>query len=208
MKAFEPQLDCNTLSPNVIDFYENTMDYRLFSTVKWHTWFMPFALMYKLISRKMQQINLPLHRRQIEMTGAIHSVDEELDGRESVRAWVRKVDDETAFVALYSIHENAGRTYMNIALPLPFSAMIGVLDLIQHGSDLQLTSKKLSSPTSDAGIYLAVKKKVLKLPIEEDFLVRETEDGSLIAKHKMWIFKIPFLTINYSIRRSSIERPF
>ena len=92
MKVFE--LDSNTLSPKVIDFYENTTDYRLFSTVKWHTWFMPFALVYKLVSRKTQQINLPLHRNQTEMTGAIHSVDKELDGRESVRAWVRKIEDE------------------------------------------------------------------------------------------------------------------
>ena len=205
MKVFEPQIDCKTLAPKVVDFYENTVDYRLFATVKWHTWFMPFALIYKLISRKMEQINLPLHRRQIEMTGMIHSVDEKLDGRESVRAWVRKVGQRTAFVALYSTHKNEGRTYMNIALPMPFSAMIGVLDLIQHGCDLQLTSKKLSSPTSDAGIYLAVKNRVLKLPIEEDFFVRETEDGSLIAEHKMWIFSIPFLTINYSIHHSSIE---
>ncbi|WP_249336657.1 YndJ family protein [Sporosarcina sp. Marseille-Q4063] len=206
MKVFE--MDSNTLSPKIVDFYENTVDYRLFASVKWHDWFMPFAIVYKLISRKMEQINLPLHRREVEMTGMIHSVDGKLDGRERVRAWIRNVNHETAFVALYSIHENEGRTYMNIALPLPFSAMIGALDLIQHGSDLQLTSKKLNSPTSDAGIYLAIKKRLLKLPIEEDFFVRETEDGSLIANHKMWIFSIPFLTINYSIRHSSIGRPF
>jgi hypothetical protein len=208
MTVFESQLDCNLLSPKVVDFYENTVDYRLFATVKWQAWFMPFAFVYKVISRKMEQINLPLHPREIEMTGMIHSVDEKLDGRKGVRAWVRNVNQETAFVALYSIHENEGRTYMNIALPLPFSAMIGVLDLMHHGSDLQLTSKKLNSPTSDAGIYLAIKKRLLKLPIEEDFFVRETGDGSLIANHNMWIFSIPFLTINYSIHHSSIGRPF
>ncbi len=208
MKVFEPQLDCHTLSPKVIDFYENTVDYRLFASVKWHAWFMPFAVVYKAISRKLKQINLPLHRREIEMTGVILSVDEELDGRASVRAWVRNVNGETAFVALYSIHENEERTYMNIALPLPFSTMIGVLDLMQDGRDLRLTSQNLNAPTPDAGIYLAVKKKILKLPIEEDFIVRENKDGSLIATHKMWIFSIPFLTINYSIHHNSIERPF
>lgn len=199
MKIFEPQLNCSTLAPTVIDFYENTTDYRLFATVKWHTWFKPFAFVYKLLSRKIAQINLPLHQKQVEMTGAIYPVTHEQDGRENVRAWVRNIQQETVFIALYSTHKNNGRNYMNIALPLPFSSMFGILELNQIDNELQLTSKKLSSPMSDAGIYLAIKKLILKLPIEEDFIVRERSDGSLIAKHKMWVFSIPFLTINYEI---------
>lgn len=205
MKMFEPQLNCNTLAPTVIDFYENTTDYRLLATVKWHTWFKPFAFVYKLLSRKIAQINLPLHQKQVEMTGAIYPVASELDSREKVRAWVRNIKQETAFIALYSTHENNGRSYMNIALPLPFSSMYGILELNQMDNELQLTSKKISSPTSDAGIYLAIKKSILKLPIEEDFIVRETNTGSLIAEHKMWIFSLPFLTINYEIHHQTAE---
>ena len=205
MKVFEPQLNCSTLTPAVIDFYENTTDYRLFATVRWHTWFKPFSFIYKCLSRKTQQINLPLHQNQIEMTGAIYPVATEQDSRENVRAWVRNIKQETAFIALYSTHKNNGRSYMNIALPLPFSSMFGILELNQIDNELQLTSKKLSSPTSDAGIYLAIKKSILKLPIEEDFIVRETGNGSLIAEHKMWIFSIPFLTINYTIMQGSTD---
>lgn len=53
-------------------------------------------------------------------------------------------------------HENKGRAYMNIALPLPFSSMYGILVLHQKGHSLQLTSQKLVDETSDAGIYLAI----------------------------------------------------
>ena len=49
--------------------------------------------------------------------------------RDNVRVWMRKIGDDTAFVALYSTHEKNGRSYMNIALPLPFSSMIGILEL-------------------------------------------------------------------------------
>lgn len=200
MRIYEPFINCETLAHRVVDFYENTIDYRLFATVKWHTWFKPFAFLYTFISRQTAQINLPLHRRKVEMTGGIYTLQNECDGRENVRIWIRRIAEDTAFVALYSQHKTNDRMYMNIALPLPFSSMIGILELHQVNDALQLTSKKISSSTSDAGIYLATgKNRLFTLPIAEDFIVREMEDGTLSAQHKMWIFSIPFLTIHYSI---------
>ncbi|MEK5037576.1 YndJ family protein [Sporosarcina sp. FSL K6-3457] len=197
---------CVTISPGIIHFYENTTDYRLFTTVKWRTWFKPVAFLYALISRQTQQINLPVHNRQVEMTGDVLALRDGVDGRKNVRAWVRKIDKNTAFVALYAEHTHAGRTYMNIALPLPFSTMTGILELHQVGNELQLTSKKISSPNSDAGIYLSWKANHLfKLPIEENFMVREMADGTLLARHSMWLFSLPFLTIEYLIHHK--ERP-
>ncbi|MCM3710207.1 YndJ family protein [Sporosarcina luteola] len=192
----------NKVSPRILDFYENTIDYRLFSTVHWHAWFKPFAFLYSFISRRTEQINLPLHRNEVEMTGDILTIYDGIDGRKDVRAWIRKVDEQYAFVALYSSHQtNEGRNFMNIALPLPCSTMTGVLEMIEHGDDLQLTSRK-TCPDSDAGIYLTTKLgKYFSLPLEEDFVVREEGDGSLTARHEMWIFSIPFLTIHYRIHK-------
>ena len=189
------------VAPAVSDFYENTMDYRLHASVRWHRWFLPFAFVYALISRKTEQINLPLHSREVEMTGDVLLLDRQ-DGREHTRAWIRKIGERLTFLALYSHHQNAfGRTFMNIALPLPFSTMTGVLELNKVGEDLQLTSRK-SDPTSDAGTYLSFRwSTYFKLPIEENFLVREETDGRLSAIHTMRIFTIPFLTINYTIRK-------
>lgn len=192
------------LSPRIAEFYENTTDYQLVATVKWRSWFKPFAFLYSLISRKTQQINLPTHGRKVEMTGNVSVLQDEVDGRTKVRAWLRKIGDDTAFVALYSHHTHAGRTYMNIALPLPFSTMTGILELNQTGNALQLTSKKVSSQNGDSGIYLSFKRgHLFKLPIEESFVVREMKDGTLHAHHEMWIFSIPFLTIDYVIAYNS-----
>ncbi len=205
MSIYEPQINRETLSPLVVDFYENTMDYRLFATIKWHSWFKPFAFVYSFVSRKMQQINLPLKQEEVEMTGAIYPLKEGIDGRNHVRAWMRKVDGVPAFVALYSAHKNKDRTYMNIALPLPFSSMVGILELNQIENGLQLTSKKGCTFQSDAGIYLTTHtKQRFKLPIEEVFNVQEIDGGILTAQHDMWIFSIPFLTIQYSIHRNEI----
>ena len=60
-----------SLSPRIIDFYENTTDYQLISSVKWHSWIKPFAFIYAFMSQKTQQINLPLHARKVEMTGDV-----------------------------------------------------------------------------------------------------------------------------------------
>ena len=132
------------------------------------------------------------------MTGDIIAVE---DGRLKTRAWLRKIGSDVIFVALYSLHEKDEKTYMNIALPLPFSSMTGILELREQDNlNLLLTSS--GSDNSDAGIYLSFNKYVFKLPLHEQFLIEEI-CGQLSAKHRMKIFSIPFLSIDYTIVHKS-----
>ncbi|HZG71478.1 MAG TPA: hypothetical protein VEY51_08060, partial [Chondromyces sp.] len=165
----------------------------------------PFAIIYRLVSRYVQQINLPLSRKTMEMNGDLFAIKEEVDGRRSPRAWVRKRKGEVIFVALYSWHQTKEKTYMNIALPLPWSSMIGILELNQVGNGLELSSKK-QRKHSDSGIYLAWNNRLLALPIEETFYIHQVEDGTLRAQHHMWIFSVPFLKINYVIHHKDSEQ--
>lgn len=201
MNSYEPQVNVSTLAPTIKDFYENTKNYKLYAQVKWHWWFIPLAFMYRLISQRVQQINLPITKKKVEMTGDILSIKRELDGRKAPRAWVRKIKDKVIFVALYSEHVSKDRTYMNIALPLPASTMVGILKLEQNEHHLILSSK--SKEDDEAGIYLAIGKMLPKLPIAEEFYLEEVDNGKLIATHDMWIFGIPFLTINYDIMKKT-----
>lgn len=188
-------VDVKTLPKTIIHFYENTDQYQLFAAVKWATWFKPFAILYKLISTKLQQLNLPISSKRNEMTFKIRTVDSVVDGRKNPRVWMRQVKGNTVFVAIYSQHKTKGRTYMNIALPLPYSSMIGILQLEAIDESLILTSEGVG----DSGIYLAYGNTLFKLPLSEFFLIKETSIGSLIAHHKMRIFGIPFLQIEYTI---------
>lgn len=198
MSTYKSDVHLETLAPSIIHFYEHTHCYRLWAKVQWKGWFRPFVYAYHLISKRFQQLNLPITRQQVEMNGNIYPIQEELDGRYRPRAWVRKIDEEVVFVALYSYHQNHGRTYMNISLPLPNAAMVGVLELQQIGSDLQITSKG-SKLDSDSGIYLAFNEYLWKLPLEEQFQIKEVEIGRVEAHHQMWICGIPFLKIKYKI---------
>ncbi|KOS68582.1 hypothetical protein AEA09_08480 [Lysinibacillus contaminans] len=191
-------VDTSKLPLAISHFYEQTHKYKLTASVQWSTWFKPFAFIFQGISRWMQQLNLPFSSQPIEMTGAIVQVDEQLDGRKSPRAWIRKMEGQTIFVAIYSQHTTAQTTYMNIALPLPFSTMIGVLYLFEENGELHLTSKH----TEDAGIYLAIRDFLFKLPLHEHFTITATRETSMTAIHTMRIFGLPFLRIDYEIERA------
>ena len=190
-------VDTKNLPQTIPHFYEQTHAYTLTASVQWRTWFKPFALIYQGISRWMQQLNLPFSSQPIEMTGNIVRVDEQLDGRIAPRAWIRKIGQQTTFVAIYSHHTKAQTTYMNIALPLPFSTMIGVLYLYEESGKLHLTSAR----GGDAGIYLAIQHFLFKLPLNEHFIIKATDDMTLTAVHTMRILGLPFLRIDYTIGR-------
>lgn len=197
--VYKEDIAVDSMSSTIRDFYENTNNYALFAKVKWHTWFKPFAAVYRVVSMILKQINLPLSNEEMEMTGAIVPIKEEDDGRISPRAWIRKINGKVCFVAIYSYHRTGNSTYMNIGLPLPGATLLGILQLEQCGNSLKLSSKKCRSQASDAGTYLSTKHFLWKVPIEEQFYVEERSPGHLIATHRMWICSIPFLSIQYRI---------
>ncbi|MGD6873679.1 YndJ family protein [Sutcliffiella horikoshii] len=188
-------VDVKVLPETIVQFYEQTERYQLVASVKWSTWFKPLAWCYKWVSTQLQQLNLPISSKPTEMTYTIRAVDPVLDGRKSPRAWIRKVKNNTVFVAIYSQHKTEGRTYMNIALPLPFSSMIGILQLDVVDGKLVLSSEG----ERDSGIYLAVGSTIFKLPLSEYFVISEQSRGVLTAEHKMKIFGVPFLRVDYRI---------
>lgn len=188
--------DTTNLPKSIAEFYEHTNCFSLYARVHWRAWFKPFAFIYKGLSCVMKQINLPLGRKRVEMKGVIVAVDAKVDGRVKPRAWIRKISDETVFTAIYSKH-TSNQTYMNIALPLPFSAMIGILSLYEENGKLHLTS----NASGDAGTYLAIKNAVFQLPIHEHFVLEESSPSTLTAIHNMTIFGMHFLRIDYEIHR-------
>ena len=140
------------LAPRISDFYENTLHYSLYASVKWATWFKPFAFIYQFISRRIGQLNLPYSKALIKMDGEIMKVDAAQDGRENPRVWQRRANGQTIFSAIYSVHTTDNETYMNIALPLPKSAMHGILTVAVKDDKLYLTSDF----PGDAGTYFSI----------------------------------------------------
>lgn len=198
--------DANQLSPTIMDFYENTVDYDLKAKISWSKWFLPFAYLYQRISLRLQQIHLGVNREWQKMSGQIVGIDSSKDGRRKVRAWVRQNEKgETIFVALYSLHSYLGKGYMNIALPLPLGNMTGILKPLNHEDKLILTSHHSSKGSpGDEGIYFRTRFLTSRLPLAETFVLKEISTGNLQAHHQMWLFGIKFLQIQYQIQKTAL----
>ncbi|MEC1261915.1 YndJ family protein [Bacillus swezeyi] len=195
---FRPEM----LPPMMIDFYENTANYVLKAEIAWRPWFKPFAFIYQMFSARIGQIHLGMKSGWQAMNGSIIGVDSDKDGRENVRAWVRTNEEgETIFVALYSVHTHEKTTYMNIALPLPFSHMTGILKPKAEDGCLILTSREPQSARGDEGIFLSTRAGTFKLPLAERFKIKAAGQDRLFAFHRMWLFGIRFLDIQYDIEK-------
>lgn len=189
-------------------FYEATPRFRLEAKTTWKRGFWRASRLYYWMTGRVGQLHLEPHRQEArvqEMVGSVIPVLEDADGRAKPRAWIR-VDKETGdpiFVAVYSSYSNRGVTYMNIALPLPYAVMTGILRAGNDGENgLLLTSEKHVAGPRHEGIYLTIGKGfTVKLPISETFHVQlgGGDDGRLSAVHRMKFLGISCLTIEYEI---------
>ncbi|MES5894769.1 YndJ family transporter [Bacillus cereus group sp. RP43] len=187
---------------SIIRFYENTKEYQLQSNIKWTRWFRPVAFCYEKMSKRVEQIHLGMGGKWETMHSSIIGIIDEKDGRENVRAWLRKNEaGESIFVALYAKHTHKNETYMNIGLPLPYSNMTGILKLCNKSNDLIITSKLRRNSKGDEGIYLHTRFFTIRLPLAETFIIKESKDQILEANHRMWIFGVKFLEIDYEIKK-------
>ena len=102
---------------------------------------------------------------------------------------------------------------MNIAFPLPWSNLTSILYLSSiEGGGLQLTSRHDRYWEGDHGVYLAVRRRGYRLPLDETIVVHPatTLRGRestirLRARHRMWLAGLRFLTLDYEIRSVATE---
>ncbi|WHY30871.1 YndJ family protein [Bacillus wiedmannii] len=196
------EFDMAKIPLSITCFYENTKEYELQSYVKWARWFRPVAFCYEKMSQRVGQIHLGMGGKWETMHGSIVGIIDEKDGREDVRAWLRNNEaGESIFVALYSKHTYKNETYMNIGLPLPYSNMTGILKLYSDSKELIITSKLRENGKGDEGIYLHTRFFTIRLPLAETFIIKENTNHILEANHRMWIFGVKFLEIDYEIKK-------
>jgi hypothetical protein len=190
--------------PKIRSFYENTILYDLAAQIKWHGVFQMLAKIFKVWSKRSQQINLPTNQDEVVLiNGEIIGVNnKEQYWNKNLRAWIRtyKDTDQTMFVAIYSDHYHNNEQYLHITLPIPKCNLTGILRM-EHGADqsLQITSLPRRGRHGDEGIYLMIKNLSIRLPLNEHFLIWVDEYGRLQATHRMWLFGLEMLSIEYEI---------
>jgi len=207
--------DIDSLSPDIIRFYEHTDRHKLHVYPIWAESFKYPARFYKWFAKRVNQMNLPLEPEGDDRT--IHSrimkLHDEKDGRESVRAWVRTYaeSDEIVYLAGYASHVYKNQRYMNISFPLPLGHITSVLRLQTGDNMLSLSSINTFDTIGDQGVYFVTPLFTLRLPFNEiidvyDAPLQDTpttevfdKTGAVFARHRMWFFGYPFLTLYYTI---------
>lgn len=216
-----PDFQSATLAPELRRFYERTEEYKLLIRPDWRPGFRLAARIYKSVfSSRIEQMNFPLdaESREDRIVSRILPIRDELDGRAHVRAWVRtySASGRAVYAAAYSDHRRDGRTFMNIAFPLPGANMTSVLRLntvADRPGALVLTSFPERQNRGDEGVYLATRWFYFRLPINETIAVYPADESAarnqtagpeilLTARHDMYLFGLRCLTLEYQIYRA------
>lgn len=216
-KDFNP----SQVDKEIRSFYEQTYRYNLIVQPHWTKGFKWSAKIYRKFANRMGQMCLPISKLGGELIQSkILPIDNKIDGRTNVRAWVRTyaASGDPVYIAAYSTHSERGEAYMNIAFPLFGGNLTSILKLQElptdhlKGSNLSLTTLSNSTGSGgDEGVYFVNSLLPIRLPINETIRIwsashsplkpfdQETEKSSLIAQHEMWLFGIKFLTLDYYI---------
>lgn len=210
--------DTTALPPEIIAFYEDTAMFELDLQGYWRGPFVVAGWLWStFIAPALGQLGLPRPGQLLQdsaLDSQIVDVDEDLDGRANPRGWVRhwKHDGSVLYVAAYAEHERDHVRYMNIAFALPAGFNLTSILHLARAADgaLTLTSRHHQNVVGDQGVYLVRNGKPFRLPLDETISVYAAEDAppdlspanaTLVARHDMWFLGIPYLTMNYQIRR-------
>jgi hypothetical protein len=202
-----PDFDPAAVHPLVREFYEHTTRFTLDIVPRWRTWVRPGYLLYRtLVARPLGQANVPMNLREA-LRGVRSRIDTvTVDGVET-RGWIRSFADtgEPIYVGIYTTYRHGDRGYVSVGFPLPQANFTATLAPRQRERGLMLTS---SGHDGQTGHYLSHvdehTRDLTTLAVRgfaEDLDVYVDDAGELRAEHAFAVFGLPFLRLDYTIRR-------
>ncbi len=225
-----PDFAPDEIDPRIRAFYEITDCHELLVYPDWRKGFRLLGHLYKRLSTRVGQMNLPLSAESGEdhIESRILPIQDLLDGRSNVRAWVRtyRHTGRAVYVAAYSSHADDHQRYMNIAFPFPGGNLTSILRLTTFSDSttekgLSLTSLPSSGAPGDEGVYFVTRFLPIRLPMNETIKVWPTDAANgakiithtvpatttIVARHDVWVFGLHSLTLYYAIFPSELQTP-
>lgn len=216
-----PGLSPDHVAPAIRAFYQRTGEHEMIVLPSWRMGFRAAGRLWARLARRIGQLQLPVRAEPggDALVSRIVAVDAVADGRRAPRSWIRTFPDgEALYVAVYSTHRRGDRAYMNIAFPLPGGNLTSILRMDHLGDGVTVSTRA----GGDCGIYLALRLLgrtwALRLPMSETIEVWTADDRSapealrqwgrgwqLLARHRLWICGLPYLTLDYAMRRRAAQ---
>jgi hypothetical protein len=204
------RFDPSTVAASVRQFFEQAGEYELAVSPDWATPWRQLAVLYRPIATRIGQLSVPLvsadgdrvlSGRVVAVTGG--------DAQTGDRAWIRSNvgraigADRMTYVGIYDPYSSGGRSYLRVTFPLPGSNLTGIIRVENGGTDrkgLVLSSFPDARNGDDAGLYLLIAGRSVRLPLNEALVVEpDDESGSVRAVHNVELLGVQVFTLRYDI---------
>ena len=212
-EAFDP----STLAPEIVEFYEHTMRWRLELWFQWCPVALPFGwVISSLFARRLQQLSLPL--RPLD---SAHGIDSEIvkvvddSGHQLGAAWLRTLRStgETVYSGWYGTATLPERSQpsVRVVFPLPNgSVTVFLRPEVTERDGLRLVSP--IEPFGGDGAYLVVRGHgtmawVRRVPIVERFELSVDEDRHLRTDHSLRLWSLPVIDLHYRLDPVAVPPP-
>lgn len=201
----------NRLSKNVIDFYENTSNYKLYLTTKWNPAFLVFGqLLKKLFSNRLEQLNIPLrnNKNSQEMNSEIVQLIDKATEKVKRTIWLRtfKKTNQVVYSGVYETCKIPnGKVCIKAIFPLPNGSATVILQPVV-GENGELILKSAGRKIGDSGFYFLLKDKNGNLWTKfiksfKDNLTVSSENGKITANQKLTFYGFNVLNFKYEIKK-------
>lgn len=203
--------DLKKLSPDVIDFYENTSNYDLVLKAKWNPIFKVFGLLVKIIfSNRIEQLNVPIKDLEGSMglTNQIIKLVDSQTNKVKRTVWLRtfKSTGKVVYSGVYGtcVLPN-GPTCIKAVFPLPNgNATVILAPRVGQNGELILDSS--GQKIGDSGFYFLLmdsKSEIWTKFIRsfKDTLVVGSENGRITATQTLTLWNLTVLRFEYGIRK-------
>lgn len=207
-----PEKDLNRLSKNILDFYENTVQYELTFEAKWNPIFIvPAFLVQRLFSQRIHQFNLPLNTQNKELLSSeiiqlISTKTQEI--RHTI--WLRK-NQKTNRILYAGVYGTCTlpnqQTCIRAVFPLPKGNTTVILKP-RIGVENELILESKGKRFSDAGFYFLVNDSKNNFwanyiaSFQDRLIVRET-NGKIVAQQTLYLWNMKVATFDYHIDKKT-----
>lgn len=208
--------EIDVLSPNVIDFYQNTADYQLKLKVKWNPFFKIFGLLLRIIfSKRIEQLNVPI--RSIEnsetLTSEIIHLKDQKTNEVKRTIWLRAFLT-TGQVVYSGVYETcvipSGKTCIKAIFPLPNGSATVILTP-KVGNNGELILESAGNRIGDSGFYFLLKDSEGQLWTKyiksfKDKLVVRSDNEIITATQTLTLWNLRVLKFEYEIKKTTHNR--
>jgi len=206
-----PNTDFQRLSPDVIDFYENTSNYDLLLKAKWNPIFKVFGSLVRMIfSNRIEQLNVPTQNLEngLELTNEIIKLIDSKTNEVKKTIWLRTFKS-TGQVVYSGVYETCSlpnkETCIKAVFPLP-NGNASVILSPKVGEKGELILDSSGQKIGDSGFYFLLRDSKGQLWTKfiksfKDKLVVSSVNNKITATQTLTLWNLKVLKFEYDIKK-------